>query len=450
MRIGDDNRQASIYSIYVLMLLSSANALSYADRQLFAILASAIKAEFEISDAMIGALGGAIFMVPYILLGIPVARLADRWSRRKVLGICIAVWSLMSGACGLATNLPQLIAARMGVGVGEAGGSPPAQSMIVDMFPPERRAAALAIFTSGTYVGMVIAMWGGALLAVSIGWRATFLVLAVPGPLIGLLIWLTGPCRRTDVSASGQLGMWAVVRLCWEIPTFRLICYAAGALGIFTQVAAMWMPSYFLRSHGVSLPDTGFWVAFSGLSGGILGTLASGAMADRLQRHSIRWLLLIPALGMACAAPMFMLQLLMPAGEVLLGTYSVPLVALPGPVSFFFLALWMPPSFAVVGNLLPAGVRSQAVALLLMTLTVVGAGLGPVLAGLVSDLLTRKFGVEALRWSILGSTSTLIASAFCFWRASLHYPTDIGAAREHPVRTEGGVDAMVASPVQAR
>lgn len=417
------------YLAYLLILLATANALSYADRQLFAILAPAIKADFDISDTMVGLLGGPAFMIAFVLLSLPLARLADSWSRRRVLAISAAVWSLMTAACGLAANGWQLAIARIGIGMGEAGGSPSAQSIIAGSFPPERRAGALSIFSSGVYVGSVVALAGGALLADAVGWRMTFIILAAPGFLVSILVWFTAPRRSAQPQPPSQrvpVTMRESAARCWRVPTFRMICLACGALGIFSYALMTWMPSYLIRSHGLTLIEIGLWLGIGSTIGGILGTLMSGALVDRLVLRDPRWQLRVPALGVVLSLPFITLQLLMPGGVRIdvLGLL-VPLVALPSPLHAFFVGAWMPPAMAATANLMPPALRAQAAAILIIVLTVLGAGLGPLLTGMLSDALAQVSGVESLRHAIVASLGTLVVSAALFWRASVLYPDDL-------------------------
>jgi len=183
------------YRFYVLMLLLAANTLSYADRHLFSILIPAIKEEFGASDSLMGLIGGPAFILSYVLLSMPLARLADRWSRRRVLALSATLWSLATAACGAAASVTQLALSRVIVGVGEAGGMPPSQSMIADLYDERRRSGALGVLASGTYFGLVLGLLGGAAVASVWGWRAAFFALALPGLPIALLVWLTGPRR---------------------------------------------------------------------------------------------------------------------------------------------------------------------------------------------------------------------------------------------------------------
>jgi MFS family permease len=422
-------RRRRLYHGYLLLLLAGANALSYADRQLFAILAPAIKAEFSFSDAQIGAIGGPAFMIPFVLFSLPAARLADRWSRRYVLAGSVALWSGMTALCGMANAGWHMAVARMGIGMGEAGGSPPAQSVIAGSFPPALRSRALSIFSSGTYIGVIASLWGGAAIAQALGWRAAFLFLALPGLAIAPAVLLTAPRRSPDFAPSAAPPLMHVVRDLWRIPSFRFLALAAGLLGIFSYVASTWMPSYFVRSHGLSIMQTGFWIGVTGTLGGISGTVASGWLTDWLSPQDSRWQIRVPAIATLLSALALTAVLLVPSGAMItIAGRQLPLVGLLSPFGALLTAIWMPASFAAVANLVPPALRSQAAALLIIVLTVIGAGIGPMMAGLLSDALRADLGEEALRYAMLISVSTLVVSAALFWRAADHYPFGLAAA----------------------
>lgn len=427
---------STAYLVYIVLLLTLTNALSYADRQLFAILIPAIKAEFAAGDATIGLLAGPAFMVAYVCLSMPLARLADRGSRRKVLAMSVLLWSAATAFCGAATNLALLALGRMGVGVGEAGGSPPAQSMIAGAVPSRHRSLALGVFTTGTYIGVVAGMWGGAALVSMVGWRHTFMALALPGLLLAPLVWATCPRRPDNMRQLRGAGPGAVLLHCWQIRSFRLIALGAGTMNIFAYAASVWMPSYLIRSHGLSLVQAGAWNGLSAAAGGISGSLAAGLLADRLAARDPRFQLLVPAAGLLAAVPCFAAQLCWPAGwTASLGGATIPIVALFSLPAAFCMGLWMPAGFAAVQSLVPPAMRAQAAALLIVILFLVGGVLGPILTGAISDALAARAGQEALRYGLLISEAAILAGAMLFIRAARTYPDDLHRA------TAGGSSA---------
>jgi MFS family permease len=417
--------KSSAYLAYVLVLLLAANTLSYADRHLFSILIPAIKADFEIGDALLGFIGGPAFMLSYVLLSVPLAALADRWSRRKVLAISAAVWSAATAMCGWSANAVQLLLARVVVGVGEAGGFPPSQSMIVSLFPPHRRSSALGVLSAGTYIGIVIGLTGGGFLAQAVGWRNTFLILAAPGVLVALLVWLTGPRRAAGANiGAGRTGptMWQALRRCWSLPAFRLLSVGMGLYNVFGYAGAIWLPSYLMRSHGMTVVEAGLWLGVGAAIGGVLGALSSGVIVDRLTRYDQRWQLRTPAVAMFVSLPLLVAMFLLPSGaSMTVGSWTFPVVALLAVLSSYCASIWQAPSFAATATMVAPELRSQAGALLVVVVNVMGSVIGPLVAGAVSEQLTPRLGDEALRYSLLLMTVMILAGGTLFWRAGHHY-----------------------------
>lgn len=416
------------YALYILTLLLALLSLSYADRYLFSILMPAIKAEFGTSDAVLGLIAGPGFIVSYILFTMPLARLADLWSRRRVLALSAAVWSAATAACGLALNIWQVAAARVIVGVGEAGAMPPAQSMVASLFSEKRRSSALGVLTAAPYVGTVAGLAGGGALAAIVGWRDAFLWLALPGLPLALLMLLTGPRRAPATNAAAPTPIPAssleVLKRCWSIRSLRLLALGAGVYNVFGYAGATWLPSYFMRSHGMSLIEAGIWLGIGSAAGGVAGTIASGMLIDRLRDRDLRWQLWLPAFALLLSFPMTMAMLMVPGGATWGG---VPVVALLSVVTGFLAATWFGPSLAAVASLVAPGDRAQAGAVLVMVISVVGSLVGPVVAGFSSEWLTPRFGGEALRYGLFSLSLIILASAYLFWRAASFYREDLAA-----------------------
>lgn len=421
------------YAIYVLSLLAAANVLSYADRYLFSIAMPSIKTEFGISDGMLGLIAGPGFTISYLLFTIPLARLADRWSRRCVVAISAALWSVATGLSGLATGIVQLTVTRILVGIGEAGCMPPAQSMISQLFDARYRSTALGFLAAGPYVGLVLGLAGGGAMASMWGWRAAFLVMALLGLPIALLVWLTGPKRQPRTGSEDPtlpaVSTWVALRHCWAIPSLRLIAWGTGVFTIFGQAGGIWFPTLLIRSHGMTAAEAGFWLGICATIGGVVGSLSSGAIVDVLARRDQRWQLRVPALGFLLTFPIFVVILTLPAGlwVPLLGL-KVPLVGLLMMVGAFLSALWMGPSFSAVSRLVAPDRRAQATAMLVVVINVVGSAGGPLIAGFVSDALAVRFENEALRYTLLSMSVLTLLGGLVFWRASSHYLRDLAAA----------------------
>ena len=416
------------YALYILVLLLALLSLSYADRYLFSILIPSIKAEFGASDAVLGLIAGPGFIVSYILFTMPLARLADLWSRRRVLALSAAVWSAATAACGLALNIWQVAAARVIVGVGEAGAMPPAQSIVASLFSEKRRSSALGVLTAAPYIGTVAGLAGGGALAAIVGWRDAFLWLALPGLPLALLMLFTGPRRAASpcsaASGPAPASSLEVLRRCWSIRSLRLLALGAGVYNVFGYAGATWLPSYFMRSHGMTLIEAGVWLGIGSAAGGIAGTVASGMLIDRLRDRDLRWQLWLPAVALLLSFPMTVAMLLVPGGAAWGG---VPVVALLSVVTGFLAATWFGPSLAAVASLVAPGDRAQAGAVLVMVISVVGSLVGPVVAGFTSEWLTPRFGEEALRYGLFSLSLIIVAAAWLFWRAASFYREDLAA-----------------------
>ncbi len=411
----------------MLALLTIVAILNTADRQVLAVLMPAIKAEFGASDTLLGFIAGPAVTIPHLLLGIPLARLADRWSRRKVLAIAVATWSLFNSMSGMTANVTQLGAARVAVGVGESGGSPGIQSMIAELFPLSFRSTALGIYSSSQYLGVLVGMLGGAAMGEFFGWRTTFLWLGIPGILLALMCWRTLPRRGAAFvqSAEADMKLGRVLRLCWERRTLRYLALGAGAFGTFGLALATWMPSYFVRSHGMTIMEAGTWMGSLAVTGGVIGTVTSGMIVDRLSRRDLRWQLRFPALGFFLVVPLYAAQLLWPADWV----YHVAGFRVPGVVLFsfptaFLSALYPGPFFAALVSVVSPTMRSQAVAMISIVTSIIGAGIGPLFAGAVSDYFGDIYGSDALRYALLAMTTMALVAGVMFWRAATHYANE--------------------------
>lgn len=430
-------RYSAGYSLYILLLLVAINALSYADRHVFSVLIPAIKREFGASDSVLGLIGGPGFILSYVLFSIPLARLADRKSRRVVLAASATLWSLATAACGAATNLVQLGLARLTVGVGEAGGLPPAQSILADLYDERRRSSAMGVLSSATYIGVVLGLTGGAAIAHVWGWRWAFFALALPGLPLALLLWATGPRRAarppapaaTATPATQGEGMWHSLRKLWAIPSLRLLAIGVGVFNIFGYAAAVWKPAFFMRSHGMSMIEAGSWLGIGAAIGGVSGSLLSGVMVDRLRTRGEAWQLRVPAFAFLLSFPLLIVMFLLPGGiSAEIAGLTVPGVALMSVLTGMMSAMWAGPSYGAAARLVAPELRAQAAAMLVVIINVIGSAMGPVVGGAASDLLAGHFGAESLRISLLVLSVLTAAGGLLFWRASVHYPRDLAAA----------------------
>jgi predicted MFS family arabinose efflux permease len=419
-------RQAARYRTYVLTMLVIVYIFNFLDRQIVTILAEPIKVDLGLSDTQIGLMSGLAFAVFYTVLGIPIARLADRANRVSIISIALVVWSGMTAVCGLAQNFLQLLAARIGVGVGEAGCSPPAHSLIADYFPPEQRASALSIYALGIPLGSILGLLAGGWIAEFYGWRAAFFLVGLPGVALAVVFKLSVREPIRGMSDALSRAPQALPPLGATIRTLlgnRTMVHIAmgGALTAFVGYGlGQWLPAFFIRTHGLGVGET---ATYFGLVLGVasaIGTYLGGMIADRLAPGDQRMYAWIPAAGVLIAFPFFVVALLL----------DQPYVAIVVLVTPYLLnSLWLGPAFGTIQNLAPMRMRALASAILLFILNIIGLGFGPLLVGVVSDLLVGVFGDQSLRYSILFSTAVYFWAGAHFLLAARSIRQDLDAAR---------------------
>jgi len=407
---------------YVLAVLFLAYVTAYLDRQLLAMLLPQIKRDLALSDTLLGLLTGPAFAAFYIILGFPIARIADRGSRRLVLAVSIALWSVMTMATGLARSFGALALCRVGVGIGEAGCTPPAHSMIADLFPPEERGTAIAIYSLGISVGMIIAFAAGGWLGETIGWHRAFILIGLPGLLIAALVLFTvNEPRRSARHAPARAGLRIAWRHLFAIPAFRHLLLAGSITNLAYIGGLQWIPSFFVRSHGMSATEVGLWLAATaGIVGGC-GTFFGGWLSDRLGRRDPRWYLWLPAIGMGVAAPVFLLVFSLADGRLALLLYAI---------AAFGVALGVAPIYAVGQSLARPDMRAMAAATMLFAINLLGLGIGPQLVGMLSDIMTPAHGRDAL-----GHALRLVLCIGTIWPI-LHFLLAARTLRSSIVRDE--------------
>lgn len=410
---------------YALGLLTVVYCFNFIDRQLLAILQESIKADLDLSDSQLGLLTGFAFALFYVTAGIPIARWADRSNRRNIVALALFVWSFMTAVSSVVQNYAQLLLARIGVGVGEAGGSPPSHSIISDMFPPERRATALGIYSTGVNIGILFGFLFGGWLNEFFGWRVAFLVVGIPGVVLALLVRFTlrepvrgiSEARRAsaDMVPTGQ-----VVSLLWRLKTFRHMAFAASLNAFAGYGVANWTASFMIRSHGMSTGELGTWLALIIGFGGAVGVLGGGMLADRLGARDMRWYLWLPALVGLLALPF--------AGSVYLADSAytaLMLMAIPAVMSNVYLGSTIAISHRLVG----LRMRALASAMLFFVLNIIGLGGGPWVIGVVSDLLNPTYGAESLRMAMLYVIPPIMLwSVTHFYLAARSVRADVAAA----------------------
>ena len=409
------------YRNFVLGVLVVSYVFSFIDRQLMTILLEPIKNEFGASDTAMGFLSGFAFALFYAVLGLPVARLADRWSRRNVLAISMVIWSAMTAFCGMAATFWQLALLRVGVGVGEAGGTPPSHSLIASYFPPRERSTAMGIYGSGSQIGVLVGMLGGAIIADQMGWRVVFLIFGLPGVLIGMLVFFIVKEPAKPVVPDDR-SMWQDLMSLWRIPAFAILSFATGFTALAGYGMGTWFPSFLIRVHGLSLTEAGLILGVVGTLGALIGAVSGGILCDKLASRDARWQLRLPAVGAGLSVIFLGLFILWPESHFWqLGDFKVPYA-----VVFLFLggivsSFWIGPTYAAVQTLTAEHLRSQASALLLLLLNLIGLGLGPLVVGVLSDLLIADFGHESVRYAMVISLSTVIIGSILYWLGGEQY-----------------------------
>jgi predicted MFS family arabinose efflux permease len=420
---GGTRMQSARLTLWVLLIVYVFN---FIDRQIVNILAEPIARDLSLSDTQIGLMTGLAFALFYTVLGIPIARFADRptTSRPQLIAVALALWSAMTALCGLAQNFVQLLLARIGVGVGEAGCTPPAHSLISDMVPPEKRASALAFYSLGIPVGSLLGMVIGGLLADFVGWREAFVVVGLPGVALALVVWfvLRDP-RRSDAAAvlraksqPAALPLGQAVSEVMRSRAFVLLVCAGSAASFLSYGKTTWTTIFFQRTHDLSPGEVGLSFGLLGGAAGILGTWLGGYLADRFGAINRRHVLSAPAIGMALAVPLAIAAYHAPSWPLALALLFLPTV---------FNSLYYGPCYSAAQGLVPLRARAIAAASLLFFQNLIGLGLGPLFFGMLSDWLHPAYGADSVRYVLYGAAVLGLVPAFFFWRCSLHLDREL-------------------------
>ncbi|MAT94383.1 MAG: MFS transporter [Halioglobus sp.] len=410
---------------YALGLLTVVYSFNFIDRQLLAILQESIKADLLLSDGQLGLLTGFAFAVFYVTAGIPIARWADRSNRRNIVALALFTWSFMTALSGLVQNYIQLLLARIGVGVGEAGGSPPSHSIISDIFPPQQRASALGFYSTGVNIGILFGFLFGGWLNEFFGWRVAFMVVGLPGILLAVLVRFTlaepvrGLAEQRTV-ADTQVPISEVLRLLWSRMTFRHFALGAALNAFAGYSTSSWSASFFIRSHGMSTGELGTWLALIMGLGGAIGVFFGGYIADRLAPRNQRWYAWLPALAGFISVPFAAVVYLVDSPYV-----ALSLAVVPGLLHNVYLGN----TLAVTHGLVGLRMRALSSALLFFILNIIGLGAGPWMVGMLSDYLTPTLGDEALRHAMLYLIPAMLTwSSLHFLLAARSLPQDLARA----------------------
>lgn len=399
----------------VLGLLLAIHVFNFADRFLITGLVGPLKAAFKVDDAFIGLLMGPAFVVLYVALGIPIARLADRTSRVRIIAAGCVMWSACTFITGFATQPWQLLAARIGVGIGEACFVAPAYSLITDYFRPERRGLAFAILGLATYFGQIAGQAGGPAIERAHGWQFAFHGLGGPGVLLGLLalLMIREPPRAAGWAETARQPLAAMLSALGKAPSYWLMI-AAFACGTLSGVSfGFWGPELFARSYGIDpvTAKTAFALNFG--SAGLLGMLGFGILVDRLTRRSIRWPLRLGSIALFCATVLVLLAVWAPT-FALAKLIAIPCGMLGGGWSIGFIA--------TLQYLLPPQWRASATAVFVAITTLTGFLLGPWLSGYVSHVLGND--AQSLRVALSVAVPIGVIGALCGWLAIARFERD--------------------------
>jgi MFS family permease len=407
---------------YALIVLTLAYTSSHIDRGIVNIVLQPIKAEFHVSDTWLGLLSGLAFAVFYATLGIPIAMWADRGNRRNIIALAVTVWSAMTAACGLAGNFSHLMLARIGVGVGEAGSSPPSHSMIADLYPKESRSTAMAFYSVGVYVGAMLGLVIGGYVVQHYGWRATFYVVGLPGLVIALLVRFTmkeprrGHADGLAHDAALKSNLVHVILHLWRTKSARHITIGLTLVSFVGYGGLIFGPSFFQRSLGMEPQKVGLiFGLIAGFVGG-LGSLIGGYLADRLSKRDMRWNAWVIAVAKLLGMPLFIVFYSSSNLDLMIPVYIA---------SSILGAFYLGPSFAMIQSLTPLHMRALASAVMLFVLNFIALGFGPLTVGIVSDLLHPYFGDESLRWSLFATSFIGVWAAVHYYWAGKTYQADL-------------------------
>jgi predicted MFS family arabinose efflux permease len=421
------------YGWFALGVLFVVALFNYIDRSILSIMQVALKRDLHLTDTELGALTGLAFAIFYTTGALPIAWLADRLARKYVLTVALAVWTLMTAAGAGATGFVSLMACRIGVAVGEAGCVPTTHSMISDFFPRHRRALAMAFWGLSLPLGSMLGVFLGGQLTAAFGWRETFLIIGGGGLLLVpvVLIALKEPVRgRFDgapapgVVSARRTTLQSLATL-WRLRSFRYLCLAEGLQAWAQNGMMAWNAPFYSRLHHMPLAQIATALALIIGFSGAAGTFLGGALANSLARGDVRWFMRIPAAAALITVPFALLQYFTPSVTLSLAAAIVPAA---------MVNVYMAPANAMSQSLVPADMRALTSAVLVLMVSVIGLGFGPISVGALSDLLAHRFGFgeASLRYALPSVVFPATAAAWLFWRSSTHLPGELAPMHQSP------------------
>lgn len=411
------------YRYYVLVLLLAIYTTNYMDRMIMSILLQPIKQEFGASDTMMGFLTGTLFAIFYATLGMPIAYWADRGSRKTIITLAMTIWSGMTAVCGMAQNFWQLAAARVFVGVGEAGGSPPSHSIIADLFDNKTRSTALAIFALGVPLGLLFGFPVAGRIYEAWGWRWAFILLGAPGLLMAALTIFTlrepprglseaqGP--STDGEAPSFVDVW---KFMWSQKSLRHLTFGTALAALVGYAGVNWLPSFLVLTHGMTAKQIGDWLAVLIGVGGLIGTFGGGVLADVLGRKDDKWRSWVVGGTILAMFPFGLVAYLSNSTGLVLA--CIIFTSIAGTV-------YLGPTFALVQTLVTIRMRAMAASILLFILNLLGMSLGPQITGILSDMYRPTYGNDSVRWALFTVGFISLWAAAHFFLAARHLKGEI-------------------------
>ena len=421
MSLVDNTQTTNSIRNYALGILVVVYTFNFIDRQILSILLESIKTDLDLSDTSLGFLTGFAFALFYATLGIPIAKYADKGNRRNLIALSLGIWSFMTALSGLAQNFFHLLFARIGVGVGEAGCSPPAHSMIADYFPANKWSTALGIYSLGIPFGIMFGLFAGGWINEVFGWRLAFFVVGIPGILLAFIFRFTvkEPIRgqaEGKVASEKQPSIYETVSYLIKKRSFRHLVFAAALAAFVGYGAITWLPSFFQRSYGMQTSDVGWYLGLIlGIPGG-LGIFLGGYLSDYFGAKDVRWSLWIAAIAMALTVPFNVYVYLSPTA-----TMSLLWLIIPVALGNFYQAA----TFSQTQGIVELRMRSVAAAILLFIINIIGLGFGPQSVGIVSDLLNSEYGKDSLRYSLLIFAFLKLWCAFHYYMAGKYLKEDL-------------------------
>lgn len=406
------------YRNYVLLMLTIVYIFNFIDRQILVILQESIKQDLGLSDTQLGLLSGLSFAIFYVLLGIPIARLADKTNRKNIIAASMVMWSAMTAICGMVQSYYQLLLARIGVGVGEAGCSPPAHAMISDYFPSRQRATALSIYSMGIYIGILFGFSLGGWLDSLYGWRIAFLSLGLPGVIFALMFFVSvkEPRRIIIEPQPKEQSLLQVFIYLFSKKSFLFLSMAAGLHTFSTYALGNWLPSFLSRIHGLPSSEIGLYAGLIIGIAGATGTIIGGYLADRLARNHKSWYIKVSAYSALLAIPFLLLYYFH-------SSLAVVLTALF--IGYACISTFLGPSIAITHSLVPAHMRAFSSSVLFLVLNLVGLGLGPLVVGIISDYLQPILGQQAIRWALASTLFVSVVAIGLFFKAASYLESDL-------------------------